>query len=160
MRREFVNDPRKNLRQVLSDLLFGETGSLGERLYDVRAKGRTKLPRRDRLILAGTNPGLRHIARPPFCSLSSSPPNPPSRPPAPSSGVGWGALVAELSLPPPPKRAPDARRARTASINGFAMPPGTADRIASSGFAIAFLLLITIAISVQNRAWRRPTIAL
>src|SRR5262249_16279217 len=34
------------------------------RLYDVRAKGRTKLIRQDRLILARTNPGIDHIAQP------------------------------------------------------------------------------------------------
>ena len=36
---------------------------LGKRLYDVRAKDRTKLIRRDRLILARTNPGIDQIAQ-------------------------------------------------------------------------------------------------
>src|SRR5215510_6302790 len=61
---QLVNKSRQSLRQLSDEIFLGETRSLGKRLYDVRAKGRTKLIRGDRLILARPNPGIDHVAQP------------------------------------------------------------------------------------------------
>src|SRR5262249_22521008 len=61
---QIVDKPRQNLRQLSDEIFLRETRSLGKGLYDVRAKGRTKPIRRDRLILARPNPGIDHAAQP------------------------------------------------------------------------------------------------
>src|SRR5215471_695423 len=70
---QLIDKPWQNLRQLSGEFFLREAGSLGKRLYDVRAKGRTKLIRQDRLILARTNPGIDHIAQPAFLKFVHQP---------------------------------------------------------------------------------------
>src|SRR6516225_6122982 len=64
MRSQLVNDARQNLRQLFNKLLLREPRSSRKGLYNFRAEGRTKLIRRDRLILAVTNPRIDNVTQP------------------------------------------------------------------------------------------------
>src|SRR6516164_6864409 len=98
----------------------------------------------------GPTQELTMSPRPPFCSLSNNPPNPPRRPPAPSSEVGCDPVVVAALGPPPLNRAPEASRASRASISGLAMlPPGAAERNISSRPAIVYSLWFVVAIFVD-----------
>jgi hypothetical protein len=88
LRGQLVHHARQYLQQLLGDFFFGETRPLSECLMISGPSRRAELARRYSLILAGAD--LAALPSPPFCSLSSSPPNPPSRPPAPSSELGCG----------------------------------------------------------------------
>jgi hypothetical protein len=70
---QLVDKPRQSLRQLSDKFFFGETCSLGKRLYDVIAKCRTKLTRSDRLILAMTNPRIDHITQPALLKFVQQP---------------------------------------------------------------------------------------
>src|SRR5215468_10357199 len=101
--------------------------------------------RRDRLILARTNPGIDHIAQPALLKFVHQPAQSFQQPAVSLIGCRLGPFSGRTFFAASYK-APDARRARRASINGFPMPPGTAFWITSSDLAIVFLLVVTGAI--------------
>jgi hypothetical protein len=70
VRRQLVYNTGQNLRQLLGNLVLGETRPLSKRLDYVRTKGRTKLTRCDWLILARTDPRTGGITQTTFLELA------------------------------------------------------------------------------------------
>src|SRR3974377_1955860 len=103
----------------------------------------------------GPTQELAASPRPPFCNLSNNPPNPPSRPPAPSPDVGCApALVPDPAPLPPPNKAPEASKPVRASSSGLPiLPPGTAEWNISSRPAI--VLLRCVSVEVDHRRVKR-----
>src|SRR5262249_26779437 len=109
-------------------------------------KGRTKLIRRDRLILTRTNPGIDHIAQPALLKFVHQPAQSFQQPAVSLIGCGLGPLSGRTFFAASSKQSARRKEARRARINGFPMPPGTAFWITSSELAIVFLLVVTGAI--------------